>query len=154
MENQKIINKSSKQQGSIRRLTVRINPPQESDWECDCCGRPISELEPFSLEWNRESGAFDAIYLGRQYRRMCPYDEEAEKAERIYNEFHWEGETYEDSLKADKKMIEKYGEKKVEEVSFLVQAATSFDKSWECRDCGVLNERDYFEKHSRRFRNE
>ena len=151
MENEQTINTSSKQQGSIRTLTVRINPPPNPDWECDCCGKSISELEPFRLEWNPKAGAFDAQYLGRQLRRLSPYNEEAE---RIFTEFHWVGETEEDCLKADEKLIEKYGKEKADKVSFAIQASRSFDKSWECKDCLGLDEKEYFERCSERHKNE
>ena len=151
MENQQTINTSSKQQGSIRTLTVRINPPPNPDWECDCCGKSISELEPFGLEWNREAGAFDAEYLWERLRHISPYNEEAE---RIFTEFHWVGETEEDCLKADEKMIEKYGKEKAEDVSCFMQAARDICKSFECKDCFSLGEKEYYKGRSERFRNE
>jgi hypothetical protein len=150
MENELTINKSSKEQGFIRTLKVCINPT-ESDYSCDCCGKPISELGPISLQWNREKGAFDAKYLFQTRRRMMPYIEEVEK---ICAEFHGLGETEEDSLKAENKMIEKYGKEEAEKIICSFAAARQVDKSWECRDCFGLNEKEYFERYFERYKNE
>ena len=120
---------------------ININPPP-SDGRCECCGRHISELKPFGGPGDPLVGDFTGAYLVKKYRPHGPYDEEAElayeKAQRCY-----ENEGFNNELDY---MIHKYGEEKGKMLCQIVEAHGIVGKSWECRDCAVLDTNDYFEK--------
>jgi hypothetical protein len=118
-----------------------INPPPP-DGRCDCCGRHISELKPFGGPGDPLVGDFTGAFLVKGYRSLGSYDEEAEKA----------FEEAERCYKADgfdriiDWMIDKYGRKEAIGIDCAVQAPHSVGSSWECRDCIVLDDEEYFEK--------
>ena len=122
---------------------ILINPPPE-DRRCQCCGRHISELEPYGKAGDPLVGDFNGELLVKGFRRVGTYDEEAElavsEAERCY-----ETDGFDDSLEW---MIDKFGKKKAEELCFKSDAYNCVGASWECRDCICLSTNEYFEKHS------
>jgi hypothetical protein len=123
------------------RLGININPPPQ-DGRCMCCNRHIKELKPFGKAGDPLVGDFDGAYLVKRWRPDGPSDEEAEtamaEAEKCYRDdgfktpFHW--------------MISKYGKHRAKQFSFSVQLHTSEGKSWECRNCIILDEEEYFAK--------
>jgi hypothetical protein len=123
------------------RPGINLNPPPV-DGRCECCGRHISELKPFGKSGDPLVGDFDGDYLVRRWRPDGPYDEESEfaweEAERCYKQ---------EGFKHPWEWVErKYGKKRGQEMCFNVQLHGSIRKSWECRECAVLNEEEYFEK--------
>ena len=123
------------------RPGINLNPPPV-DGRCECCGRHISELKPFGKSGDPLVGDFDGDYLVRRWRPDGPYDEEAEaameEAETCYRD-----EGFDDPLDW---MIVKHGKEAGERLYFKAQLYGSTRKSWECRDCVVLDEEEYFEK--------
>jgi hypothetical protein len=121
---------------------ININPPPE-DGRCHCCGRHISELNPFGGPGDPLVGDFTGALLVKMFRRFGPYDEEADKAfqeaESRYKEEGFENEF--DYL------IHKHGPEKGEELNLRISAYCQTGSSWECRDCAVLDENEYFEKY-------
>jgi hypothetical protein len=120
---------------------INLNPPPE-DGICDCCGRHISELKPFGGPGDPLVGDFSGSLLIKKFRPAAPYHEESEKkyeeAESRYKEKGFE--TVEDYL------VYKFGKKSAQDICFTVCAYSTAGKSWECRDCAVLDEDEYFEE--------
>ena len=119
-----------------------INPPPE-DGRCECCGRHISELTPFGKAGDPLVGDFDGELLVKKFRPSGPYDEQAEKAwDRVEKLMEKEGRAGEDPLDM---MIKIYGKHVGEKHYWSYQLFDQIGKSWECRDCAVLDEDEYFE---------
>jgi len=120
---------------------ILINPPPE-DRRCQCCGRHISELEPFGKAGDPLVGDFNGALLVKSFRPSGPCDEEIElamsEAERCY-----ETDGFDDPLEW---MIDKFGKKKAEELCFTAEAYNCVGASWECRNCICLGTNEYFEK--------
>jgi hypothetical protein len=125
------------------KLTGRIiiNAPPE-DGRCDVCGRHISELKPFGGPGDPLVGDFTGEFLVKRGRPAGPYDEEAEKA---WDEA--EKATHDDPLPW---FIAKFGKEKGEDLYWAGQLYGCVGKSWECRDCIVLDLDEYFEKIKKR----
>ena len=123
------------------KLGENINPPHP-DGKCDCCGRHIRELRPFGGHGDPLDDDFTGALLVKTYRPMGPYVEEAEKAvgeankcyksDGLVNDFAW--------------MVDKYGEKKADELDAADWYHCSVLSHWECRDCVVMDMDKYFEK--------
>ena len=110
------------------KRVVCINPPP-LDGKCECCGKSMSELKPFGKAGDPLVGDFDGALLVKSFRTMAPRDEKLDK----------EVEAIED--------WEKFFEsdpKKAEDLSFYDQVVNTVEASWECRDCIVLDEEEYF----------
>jgi len=118
-----------------------INPPH-SERKCHCCGRPVSELKPFGGPGDPLNGDFTGAFFVRNTRSAGPYDEEAEKAVKEAEQ-HYKAAGFEDLMDW---MIEKYGKEKAEELYWPCAAYHQVGSSWECRDCRVLDDIEYFKK--------
>jgi hypothetical protein len=131
------------------RSGISINAPSP-DGRCDCCGRHIRELTPFGGPGDPLAGDFSGALLVKKYRRHGPYDEEAmnatDEAQKRYK-----AAGYADSLEW---MRAKYGEEKGEQLYFAASAYDLIGKSWECRDCAVLDSEEYFERRRIRLQEE
>ena len=88
-------------------------------------------------------GDFDGALLVKTGRPTGPPDEEAEN---IIEEYFGNFETNDELEEARKMLIQKYGEEKALDLELRASAAGLFGKSWECRDCIVLDVHEYFEK--------
>lgn len=118
-------------------IIFNVNPPP-TNGKCDVCGKHIRELRPFGGPGDPLVGDFTGELLLKTFRPAGPYDEEAEKA--------WE--------EAEKTMhddplpwfITKNGKEKGESLYWASQLYHCMGKSWECRDCIVLDLDEYFEK--------
>ena len=113
-----------------------IDPPPE-DGKCQCCRKHVSELKPYD---NPEHPEFVGIYLFRTFRRGLPYNEEAERALDEAEQNCKEGQSPRQWL------IEKYGEEKGNDLNIQGNGSSTVSASWECRDCIILDEKEYFEK--------
>jgi hypothetical protein len=114
---------------------INMNPPPQ-DGRCECCGRHLSELKPFGKAGDPLVGDFDGALLVKRWRPDGPYDED-----------HG-GDGFEDPLNW---LISEYGEKKGTKFYWKAQFHDSIGKSWECRDCIVLDEAEYFAIMSQRW---
>ena len=96
---------------------ININPPP-ADGKCQVCGRSFERLKPFGKAGDPLVGDFDGALLVKTWRREGPYDEEAVKAfdeaEKRYRE-----EGFKHPMDW---MIEKFGKKEAERLSFSAQA--------------------------------
>jgi hypothetical protein len=120
---------------------IGINSPP---WEeiCDCCGRHISELKPFGGPGDPLVGDFTGALLIKKYRWMGPYHEGAEKIFREAKK-RYKDEGYKNVYEY---LEYEYGPEDAEEIDSLICLSHTVDKSWECRNCAVLDHDEYFEK--------
>ena len=119
-----------------------INPPP-SDGQCSVCGRHMSELKPFGGPGDPLVGDFTGELLVKGWRPEGPYDEEGEKAwDEAERARHGTGEAG-DLLPW---FIGRYGKEKGERLYYGGMLSSSSRPSWECRDCKVLDEDEYFKK--------
>jgi hypothetical protein len=121
-----------------------INGPP-ADEKCDCCGRHISELEPFEEYEEFFSFLFDGQFLEKRYRPSGPYVAEADRAvneaeEHLANPGHKDQDVLE-------WMRKKYGKEKGKNLYFSYMAYTQFGSSLECKDCFYLGLDEYWEKY-------
>ena len=139
-----------------------INPPP-SDGRCSVCGRHMSELKPFGGPGDPLVGDFNGELLVKRWRAEGPYDEEGEKAGKEYEKenplrvkfeqpiadgvSHVEYEDREDPISW---FINKFGEEKGKRLYYGGMLSSSSRPSWECRDCFILDEDEYFEKLEQR----
>jgi hypothetical protein len=127
---------------------VIINGPP-SDGRCEVCGRHISELTPFGGPGDPLGAYFSGELLVRSFRTFGPYDEEAEKAEKEFEEAaQGAPELLDDALAW---FVDKYGEEKGNKLCWSAQAYDCIGASWECRDCFILDDDEYFEKIIQRY---
>ena len=121
-----------------------INAPPQ-DGRCKVCGRHLSELTPFGGPGDPLVGDFSGELLVKKFRPDGPFDLEAEeaweKAQKVTND-------EDDPLPW---FIANYGEEKGKRLYWAGQLHGSIGKSWECRDCALLDEDEYFEKLRQRY---
>lgn len=97
---------------------ISINPPPQ-DKRCEVCGKHITELKPFGHAGDPLVGDFYGALLVKTYRTMA-------------------GELV-------GKELEDYKKKCTEqEFGFYEQLTSTVEASWECRDCIILSDDDYF----------
>ncbi len=120
---------------------ININPPP-GDGRCQCCGKHISELTPFEKTGDPLVGDFEGELLVKNFRRSGPNDDEASKVwdtvHELMETFGNEGDDPYDWI------ISIYGKEKGEQYCWSLEAYHQIGKSWECRDCIVLDEDEYF----------
>jgi len=99
---------------------VNLNPPPENGC-CECCGRQISELKPFSCE-----GIFNGAYLVKSFREQVIIGEEeltmmCESQERVPGEPNlW--------IKAE------------------FDFSGPLDVNWECAECFYLSDEEFYKQ--------
>jgi hypothetical protein len=140
MEKIEIMKSTDGKQGLKLKPIIHVNPPP-SDGKCMCCRKHISELKPYGKAGDPLVGDFNGELLVKNFRPEGPYNEEAEKAV-MEAEKHYADAGYEDPLDW---MIKKYGKGKGEKLFFSHLAYCQTGKSWECRECIILNNDEYFE---------
>jgi hypothetical protein len=136
----------SNEEDLSRPCHVSLNPPPD-DGRCNVCGRHMTELTPFGGPGDPLVGDFTGEKLVKNFRPDFPYPDEirevkkrAKKEESIRSrdDFHsWYIANYsEDERKRLHEILEEWREMGCDQVG----------KSWECRDCFVLDDDEYFEK--------
>jgi len=111
---------------------------------CECCGRTEYELEPFSKLGDSEiTEKFGDALLVKSPRPLCPPDKEVN---RIWKKFFGRCRTNTDFEKSRAKLVQKYGQERVSEIDFIAQASGHFEKVWQCKDCAILSDEEYYEK--------
>jgi len=112
----------------MKQKTIYINPPPQ-DGCCESCGRNVKDLKPFGKAGDPLVGDFDGQLLIKTFRSMAPKDKKLDKEiEKIKD---WDKFFKESPKKADK-------------LSIYSQLISTVSASWECRDCIVLEEEEYF----------
>jgi hypothetical protein len=125
------------------RRPYLINPPPD-DGRCEVCGRHLSELTPFV--------GLTGEVLVKNFRPDFPLPDEirevnkrAKKEESIRSKDDfdsWYIANYsEDERKRLYEILEEWREMGCDQVG----------KSWECRDCFVLDDDEYFERREQRY---
>ena len=128
---------------------THINPPPRTG-KCECCGRHISQLKPFGKAGDPLVGDFEGALLVKKWRRMGPYDEEAEEAMNEAQKCYLK-DGYENSLDW---MIDKYGKEKGERLHIIAECYGCAGSSWECRDCIKLSNEEYWKRINERMDNQ
>jgi hypothetical protein len=123
---------------------IVINGPP-SDGRCEVCGRHISELSPFGGPGDPLAGDFSGELLVKIFRPDGPYDAEAEEAWEKAQKLTNDGD---DPLPW---FIATYGEDKGKRLYWAGQLHGSIGKSWECRNCAIMDDDEYFEKLNQRY---
>jgi hypothetical protein len=123
------------------KARINLNPPP-ADGRCECCGRHISELEPFGGPGDPLVGDFTGALLVKKFRPDGPYNNEAETAVAEALK-HCDSDDFDCALEW---MIKEYGQEKGTELFDLASAYRSVGAIWECRNCSKLNVNEYFKK--------
>jgi len=110
-------------------VNISINPPP-TDKCCECCGKNIKELKPFGKEGDPLVGNFEGALLLKTFRTMALETKEVNDFDKTYT--------------TEPEMIKKYGIEKYNELLFRSQLEGTVEASWECRNCIILSEEDYF----------
>lgn len=126
---------------------ILINPPPR-DRRCECCGRHVSELKPFGKAGDPLVGDFDGVLLLKNFRSMSVANAKLRDMQKVWKDLFVANA--EDFCATDRAMIEKYGKEKIEEFYFADQLCNTVSASWECRDCFVLDDEEYYEKRNKR----
>lgn len=123
------------------RPAININPPPR-ELRCECCERQISELKPFGSDGESVPRKLNGAYLVRSFRPYIPYDEEADSVMKealqryvdagFKSAFEW--------------MVDTYGEARAKDLSMTAQLASTLSNVWQCRDCAILDDEQYFKK--------
>ena len=129
--------------------SISVNWPP-SDGRCMCCGRHLSELTPFGGPGDPVRGDFSGALLIKYCRPTGPYDEEAVKAHKEALECH-EADGYDDHIEW---MKAKYGEEEGFHLYITDVAWNTYTTSWECRDCVILPDSEYFARLYEGYREE
>lgn len=135
--------------GAISRLEdlnpqarIVINGPP-SDGRCEVCGRHVSELEPFGGPGDPLVGDFTGELLVKGFRPDFPLPDEIKRAQK------------EESIRSrhdfDSWFIANYGEDEMKRLDKIFEVFNQVGTSWECRDCIVLDDDEYFEKLRQRY---
>lgn len=114
---------------------VNINPPP-SDGKCECCGRHMHGIKPFGKAGDPLIGDFEGTLLLKIFRNEGPYDKSA-----LHSIKELGGGNDLFAL-----MIAKYGVHKGKDIYYRALASAIVVPSWECRNCVVLSDDEYFKK--------
>jgi len=96
------------------RKIISINPPP-IDKRCECCYKDIKNLKPFGKAGDPLVGDFDKQLLVKSFRPM--------------------------SITPNEEQLKTLTQ---DEQSMYEQASSTVGASWECRDCIVLDDKEYF----------
>jgi hypothetical protein len=114
-------------------IRIAINPPP-NDKRCECCGKLAIECKPFGKAGDPLVGDFYGVLLLKNFRLMG-----------LPNEWYNEASIYFKSVNYDEeKFIERYGKDKMDGYWFIEQLCNTVEASWECRDCFILSDKEYF----------
>lgn len=133
----------------IKSKEIIINgPPLDS--RCDVCGKYIEDLKTFGKAGDPLVGDFNGALLVKTFRTMAPHGSVKnilkEKGINIDPVTLYE----EDRIKYDKfekELLEKYGKKFMDNYYFAMQLEDTVEASWECRECIILPEKEWWEKN-------
>lgn len=114
------------------KVQLSINPLPK-DGKCNCCGKHINNLRAFDKSDEFVNGA----KLVKNFRTMAMpvIDERYIKIEKEYAEKDYEG--FEEAL------FEIFAGS-TETMLLRAHLSDTIEASWECRDCFILDDKDYF----------
>jgi hypothetical protein len=121
----------------------------EGVFRCDCCRRHINQLKPFGKAGDPLNEDLDGVLLVKTFRS---YEQPMDEESKIIREYlrTCSSKSEEDSAIAEKtreKLVKKYGEDGAEQVLMTYQLCFPPIKSWECRDCMCLSDKQYHIMH-------
>jgi len=140
MQKNKVMNSVSAQKKS--ELEAINNKLRLAGARCYCCGKSADKLKPFGGPGDPLVGDFNGWLLVKKYRPFYVLNEEESKFIEENREIFFEC----DEEEAIKLLKEKYGEGVDEHLWFKGMGASSVGSSRDCRDCAVLDNREYIEK--------
>jgi hypothetical protein len=119
-----------------------INPPPR-DGRCKCCGRHLSNLSPFGKAGDPLEEDFEGALLVITSRPELP--EPNAEIQEIGELYFGSCKTRSDYARAIRRLDEDYGED-AQGITYWLEGASYLRFSWECRDCIVLTNDEFFEK--------
>jgi hypothetical protein len=119
-----------------------INPPPR-DGRCKCCGRHLSNLSPFGKAGDPLEEDFEGALLVITSRPELP--EPNAEIQEIDGRYFGSCKTRSDYARAIRRLDEDYGED-AQGITYWIEGASALWFSWECRDCIVLDNDEFFEK--------
>ena len=125
------------------------NPP--ADGRCNCCGKHLGELKPFSLMGQASRTGLEEVLLVKNMRPMASLNEEMD---RILERFVGDCLTAEDHKKAEERLNEVFGKETAEDLLLYYNASILSTISWECRECIDLDNEAYCEMRDARHSQE
>ena len=113
---------------ALQKKKILINPPPQ-DGCCESCGINAKDLKPFGKAGDPLVGDFDGALLVKTFRTMARRDKKLDKeVEKVKD---W-GKFF----KSNPKLADR--------LSFYDQLVSTVSASWECRDCIILDDEEYF----------
>lgn len=125
---------------SKKYLPISLPPPDD---RCEVCRKHTSKLKPFG---GREDPLVDELrgeILVMTWRPDGPYSKEAQKAWKEAKRAVGNVSESDDLLRW---LTTRYGKRKGKRLYDLRRVRRRSWASWECRDCIVLSDDEYFEK--------
>jgi len=106
------------------------NPP--ADGRCNCCGKHLGELKPFSVMSEASKPGLEEVLLVQNVRPLAPLHK---GLERTLDEFFGDCLNAEDEEIAEERLIEVYGSKFAADLLSYYESSTLAISSWECLEC-------------------
>ena len=125
----------------------QIAPPP-ADGRCECCGKHITELEPFSVVGHPWGVDVENVLLVKNSRPSVLRDE---RVDGILKEFLGGNLSNEDYEKAMEKLHEVYGHEMAEHLLRYNFVEGQVSASWDCCDCMQLDTEAYLEMPPLRY---
>ena len=127
-------------------MILTINPPP-NDKKCECCGVHIKDLSIFGKEGDPLVGNFEGAKLVKIFRPMLyRHKKEIYNTKRMWIKPNTKNNKEDFPILDEKKFMKKYGKKKLEEYWLYEQLCDTIEASWECRNCIILSNKEYFNR--------
>ena len=123
-----------------KKPIIHINPPPQ-DRKCEVCGRGFKDLKPFGKAGDPLVGDFNGSILVKHFRTMA-----MPVTDKKFIELQKECEKKKNWDDFEEKLDQIYGKEKAKQILFTDQLACTVEASWECRDCIILDDLQYFRK--------
>ena len=123
-----------------KKPIIHINPPPQ-DRKCEVCGRGFKDLKPFGKAGDPLVGDFNGSILVKHFRTMA-----MPVTDKKFIELQKECEKKKNWDDFEEKLDQIYGKEKAKQILFTDQLANTVEASWECRNCIILDDIQYFRK--------
>jgi hypothetical protein len=123
-------------------------PYPPADGRCNCCGKHISDLRPFSVFGNTSGMDIKEVLLVKNVR---PQIASIEEIDRILEEVFEGCRSDEDYKKAEEMLVVVFGKEDAEDLLLYANASVLVTISWECRECIALDTEVYFAMRTPRY---